>query len=86
MSPPILTPEQVAEHVVTKRYRLAPPETIAAGDLLVSLHPDSVAWADYVEGRLILFDIFCEDPIDRFERLTGRRLDQTNESDLDEAL
>ena len=73
MSLPVLTPEQVADHVVLKRYRFASPEAIAVGDLLVSLHPDSAAYADRVEAQLILLDIFCEGPLDRFERLTRQR-------------
>lgn len=75
----MLTPERVAEIVVDRRYRFASDEAIAVGELLISMDPESVAEAERVETRLILLDIFREDPVDQFERLTGIKLDLDDE-------
>ena len=75
MDEPFITRDRVAEIVVGRRYGYVSPEATAAGELLISMHPDSVAQADEIEARLTLFDIFCEDPIERFERITGIELD-----------
>lgn len=74
MDDPYLSTERVAEIVVDRRYGFAAPVTIAVGELLISLHPDSVAEARRVDARLATFDEHCEDPVAKFERLTGRSL------------
>ena len=81
VSLPILSRDQVAQHVVDRRYRYASDETIAVGELLVSMHPDSIREAEEIEARLIVFDIFREDPVQQFERLTGRKLSPLDEED-----
>ena len=73
--PPILTPDRVTEIVVDRVFGFAPPEAVAVGALLVSVDPESARLAETIEARVRDLLEHTEDPVARFERFTGIRLD-----------
>lgn len=72
--PPILTPLQVAEAVVGRLYGFTSPETVAVADLLISVDPESVRLARLYQARILRLAAEAEDPVAKFERLTGHTL------------
>ena len=72
--PPILTPLQVAEAVVDRLCGFASPDAVAVGELLISVDPESIRLARLYETRVRRLAAEAEDPVAKFERLTGRTL------------
>ncbi len=72
--PPLLTRESVCHAVADRFLGLSSPEDDAVAALLVSLDPASQAEAAAAEAYLVYL-LGDESPVDRYERLTGRRFD-----------
>ena len=80
-SPPCPDPDshpladRIAEAVVDRLLGFASEDTLLWERVLVALDPEAARLARAYERRVRWLMEHAEDPVDRFERLTGRRLD-----------
>ena len=67
--------DRIAEAVVDRLLWFASEDTLLWERVLVALDPEAARLARAYERRARWLMEHAEDPVDRFERLTGRRLD-----------
>lgn len=67
--------DRIAEAVVDRLLGFASEDTLLWERALVALDPEAARLAHAYERRVRWLMENAEDPVDRFERLTGRRLD-----------
>lgn len=68
---PTFTPDQIAEVAADRVLGLGPPGPTAARWRLVLADPDAAPVARAYEARLARLHRGAEDPVARYERLTG---------------
>ena len=71
---PRFTPDQIAEVVVDRLFRFGPPGPLAVRWKLIQADPEAAALARVFEARVRYLMENTEDPLAKFERLTGRTL------------
>lgn len=67
--------ERIAEAVVDRLLGIASDDALLWERVLVAIDPEAARLARAYEGCVRWLMANAEDPIDQFERLTGRRLD-----------
>lgn len=71
---PTFTPDQIAQVVVDRLFGFARPGALAVRWRLIQADPEAAALARVLEARVRYLAEHTEDPIARFERMTGRTL------------